>query len=148
MVLQSLTTWVRSDTLTIDGGVWIRGINKGVRGKSLALSYYIRGGKVEREIPSKFTLMAITANFFTQTEALKKATHELEALRMESISNENKALDRDSLIAKMAGNHVPQLLETGQTTSPDPYFGPANMPPPTPPAQDKRASVNCKGVWF
>jgi len=127
---------------------------------------------VEREIPSKFTLMAITANFFTQTEALKKATHELEALRMESISNENKALDRDSLIAKMAGNHVPQwpnpyfshliaedgakqvvitdelLLETGQTTSPDPYFGPANMPPPTPPAQDKRASVNCKGVWF
>ena len=76
-----------------------------------------------------------------RTETLKGAARELETLRMASVKQELAMLDRDSLIAKMAGNHVPQLLETGQTTSPDPYFGPANMPPPTPPAQDKRASV-------
>ena len=56
-----------------------------------------------REIPSKFTLMAITANYITQTEVLKKAARELEVLRMASVKQELAMLDRPGLLERMTG---------------------------------------------
>ena len=59
-----------------------------------------------REIPSKFTLMAITANYITQTEVLKKAARELEVLRMASVKQELAMLDRPGLLERMTGANI------------------------------------------